>query len=189
VLFLSGVSAAPVWTFAIIILKSMGGTVRHIGYSSFTSALIQVPIVFFAGSFRRFRPEFRIFLGMLMYIIYIFGDSLTSSPDVFVILSGISGLGFGLLLPAMREYVFRIMPGKLATTAQGVCDAMNGCLGMLAGNLLFSLMYGAVSIPAILRIDAAILAAGLAVFTINALIMDRRERRCCEAAPCERAQR
>ena len=81
--------------------------------------------------------------------------------------SAINGAGFGLYLPALREYITKISPPELNTTAQSVSDAVSNCLGGMISGLMVGLLFDRLSIPFTIWICSGIQLVFLFIFVLS----------------------
>ncbi|MBR4039464.1 MAG: MFS transporter [Clostridia bacterium] len=140
-LFLIGLSIAPINNLKIVVLENVGGNVSHIGVDSFVSALTQVPFIAMAGLLMmiplraRFVSMALLPLGMILLVRF------ASSPAMVFAGSFLANVGFGILLPTMRDVTERYVDGDLRNLGHNLSDAVYNSFSSV-----ISLMYaGAVA--------------------------------------------
>lgn len=133
-LFGAGIASAPIMQLISVLMDNVGGTVSHVGYALFANAIMQVPGMLLAGKMQALSAKAKILFAAFLYMIAVFGLSIGNSPNMLLAFCCIGGIAYGVLLPSVRELVFRIVPKDINTTAQGVCDAVFMSLGGMVSN-------------------------------------------------------
>ncbi|MDO4459498.1 MAG: MFS transporter [Clostridia bacterium] len=141
ILFFDGFAIMSIGQMKALIFTSMGADPNaNIGYDGFVAGLAQVPMMFLAAKLTKFSPMARLAAGITLDMAMIAIDFCAVVPQMIFIGSIMSGLGYGLILPAMRELIASSTDDKLRTSAQGIGDAayisVSGILGSLASGYL-----------------------------------------------------
>ncbi|MDD3242557.1 MAG: MFS transporter [Eubacteriales bacterium] len=144
------------YTFMAIIMNQVGGSVDFLGYTMFASAMCQVPFMLFSRKMARFSPKSRLLFAGCIYAVTLVGMALAKTPLTLVLMSLLSGAGFGIILPALRELVETYAPADLRTTAQSVSDAVNVSLAGLLNSLLISALGDTAGVSVVLFILAGV---------------------------------
>lgn len=155
-LFLIGLAIAPINNLKIIVLENVGGNVAHIGVDSFVSALTQVPFIAMAGLLvliplrARFIAMAALPLSMILMVRF------AVSPGMVFVGSFLANVGYGVLLPTMRDVTERYVDKDLRNLGHNLSDAVYNSF-----SAVISLMYaGAVAdrfgVSAMLTLCAAI---------------------------------
>ena len=123
-LLLIGLAIAPINNLKIVVLENVGGNVSHIGVDSFISALTQVPFIAMAGLLAviplRVRFAAMAFLPLMMILLVRFA----SSPVMVFAGSFFANVGYGILLPTMREVTERFVSEDLRNLGHNLSDAI-----------------------------------------------------------------
>jgi len=123
-------------TFLPYLLESIGVPGSRFGIVSAYVALIEVPILVAAPALRRRIPLYALSLasaltwGIACVALGLFADSLLS----VLLWETFTGIGSGLIIAAMTNYVFTLTPEHLKATGQSLCSAATALAGV-AGNL------------------------------------------------------
>lgn len=123
-LLLIGLAIAPINNLKIVVLENVGGNVAHIGVDSFVSALAQVPFIAMAGLLslislrRRFAAMALLPLTMILLVRF------ASSPAMVFAGSFFANVGYGVLLPTMREVTERFVDEDLRNLGHNLSDAV-----------------------------------------------------------------
>jgi PPP family 3-phenylpropionic acid transporter len=160
VLLLTGVCGSTFQILAML-MKHAGGTVRHLGLSMFLSGMVQVPLMFFGGRMTRLTPRVRMIIGGGFYIATVLLFAAARQPAHAVIANTLSGVGYALIMPAMRQWVYELSTPETRTTAQGAADAALVSLGSMIGAGAVGALADGVGMPPILIAFAAAQAVGL----------------------------
>ncbi len=128
VLLLTGICATTFQFFTLMMTRA-GGSVALLGVTMFASAIAQVPLMFYGRYFARFSVKARVTAACLLYVVMGLFFAFATRPAHIVIGALISGVGYGIFLPAVREWVFSLSTQETRTTAQGMSDAVYMSLG------------------------------------------------------------
>ena len=120
-----------------LIIKKTGGSVIHLGYTYLLSAGSEVPTMFFSiWLLKRMAPKHILLIAIFMYIAR-FATVLYFHTSTAVMLTAImEGIGFGLMLTALRSYIFAVAPEHLKTMAFTVGEAFYINLAVIIGGIL-----------------------------------------------------
>ena len=133
ILFFAGYSSTALQQNKILLWEYLKAPISYQGYDNFFSAIFQFPFIFLTSFFSRIPAKARlasgIFLTFVMFIMVFFART----PQLVVAGSVMGGIGYGLLLPSMREIIVTSAAEKLRTTAQGLGDAVYGNLSGVIG--------------------------------------------------------
>ena len=163
VLFLVGLAIAPINNLKIIVFENVGGSVRHIGLDSFVGALTQVPFIAMAALTQRLAVRHRFRMMAFFPFAMILLTYLAVSPSMVIAGTCLYNIGYGILLPTMRDVTENHVKKELRNFGHNLSDAVfNSFSGII------SLMYaGAVSdtfgTGAMLCVCLAVSAAPLAI--------------------------
>lgn len=143
-LFLCSLAVSPITNLKIIMLERVGGDVSHVGFDSFASAMTQVPFFFFAGLLARVPLRLRYILMTSCSLLMIIMCAAAGSPAVVIAGSIVFNVGYGIMMPTMREVTEKVVPEKLRNLGHNLSDAvLNSFAAMVslvyAGDVMDSL--------------------------------------------------
>ncbi|MGH4050131.1 MAG: MFS transporter [Clostridium sp.] len=167
IILCTGISTSPMMQMMPLLMSNVGGTVKYVGFTMFASGLAQVPFMIFSNKLSFISAKKRMLLAGLMYFLSLILTSIAKTPDFIVFCSILNGVGFGLMLPAMREYIFQSSPKEFHTTAQSISDATYLSLAGIISNSLAGLMVDSVGIRALLVTCSLIQMIGIVLLVIN----------------------
>lgn len=142
--FLIGLASSPLMQFNALYFNAVGGTLSHQGIALCTSALLQVPIMLSARRMVHIPVRIRLMISAGMYVLCCVLIATARTPLQIILANVFQGVGYGLWLPTLREAVFSTAPRSMASTAQGICDAVTVAVAgivssLIAGNLIDSM--------------------------------------------------
>lgn len=124
--------------FSMYVVKQ-GGDLSIVGSLFFISAMSEVPFMFVANKWIKKIGMMKIILiastaNLIRWLIYFI------EPNLFIIYiaTSLQGIGFGLLLPAMMEYLRDIVPKNIFATAV----TLQTSIGFGVGNFMLTLIAG-----------------------------------------------
>lgn len=141
VLFMQGLAVFSMMQMKILVWESLGADVTtYQGIDGFAIAIAQFPVILMSSKFGGISPFKRLLVANICDLVMLTGICFTSAPQVVVLCGVLHGVGYGLLLPAMRQIIFESTSERLRTTAQGFGDAayvsISGILGSLAAGAI-----------------------------------------------------
>lgn len=128
VLLMTGICATT-YQFFTMMMNRAGGSVALLGVTMFASAIAQVPLMFYGRYLARFPVKARMMAACVLYTVMGLFFAFATRPAHIVVGALISGIGYGIFLPAVREWVFALSTPETRTTAQGMSDAVYMSLG------------------------------------------------------------
>lgn len=142
--FLIGLASSPLMQFNALYFNAVGGTLSHQGIALCTSAFLQVPIMLSARRMVHIPVRIRLMISAGMYVLCCVLIATARTPLQIILANVFQGVGYGLWLPTLREAVFSTAPRSMASTAQGICDAVTVAVAgivssLIAGNLIDSM--------------------------------------------------
>ncbi len=183
--FLMGMASAPINSFKISILRSLGGDISTQGLDGFFGCAAQF-MVFEAGILlARIPAAARMLGGACLLTLAILITANASGCGAAILASMLIGAIFGIVIPAGRELILKTVDPRCHTTAIGLMD---GCYSFLGGTV--AMLYAGALIEAFgLR---AMLLVCLAVSLVPLLLAwqacARQSRPRPSPRPCGRAQ-
>lgn len=173
-LFVFGISMAPLNNMKIVVLQNVGGTVAHQGYDSFLGCIMQTPFFFLAAKFKKWPQNLKVILAVISVTIMIVGDSLATNPFMIIAFDSLYFVGYSLFLPTYREITEEVVSPQIKTTAHGLCDSV---FASLAG--MISMCYsGAVidnfGMTAMFRLCTILALAACGITALFVIVNNRR---------------
>ncbi len=162
VLLCTGIASSS-YQIMPLIIDNIGGSVKWLGYAMFASALSQVPFMMYNRIIMRFRAEIRLITAGVFYILSLLLFSFASTPIAIVYINILSGMGFGIMLPAMRQIVYENSPDLLHTTAIGISDSVNVSMAGIISSVLVSSFVDNYGLMSVLLIFACIQTIGVLI--------------------------
>lgn len=123
-LFLIGLAIAPINNLKIVVLENVGGSVAHIGVDSFVSALTQVPFIAMAGLLVMISLRVRFVAMALLPLCMILLVRFATSPAMVFAGSFLANVGYGILLPTMRDVTEKYVDEDLRNLGHNLSDAI-----------------------------------------------------------------
>jgi len=160
--FLVGVAKFMIINFYPFIIKNVGGTQVHLGLAAAMTAYVEIPTFIISSKvIKKFNPRFVFLLAAVFYFIRTYMNYIATEPYLIVAAGALQAMGFGLILSMARQYILRIAPANLTTTAQTLFSAsyfgLSGIVSSLLGGYLIDYQgMSAFFIVSLLFIGAAI---------------------------------
>jgi PPP family 3-phenylpropionic acid transporter len=177
-LFGTGIASGPLFQMLTVVMTYVGGSVEHLGYCMSISAIIQVPLMVFASRMHRISAKRRIAAAVSLYAVSLAVEAVSGSWQIVVLSSAVNGAGFGLYLPALREYIEESAPRGMSTTAQSAADAVSNSLGGMIGGVMSGALFGCMPVPNAIWICVGIQMFFICVFIFCAKIGGKKTDRC-----------
>ena len=156
ILFFAGFSSTSMLQNKVLIWEHLHAPIAYQGYDSSISALFQVPFLFLTAILTRINVRIRLTIGIFFTFIMLLVVYFARIPQMVVVGSLLSGIGYGLLLPSMREIITTSTPEKLRTTAQGLGDAVYANLSGIIGCFLSGIIIDLFDIKTMVLISAIV---------------------------------
>jgi len=133
ILFLIGVSIAPLNNLKVVLLNNVGGNVSDIGIDSFFGALTQVPFIALAGRTQKLSLRFRYLLMTGLPLCAFLAALFAHGTYMIFFATFLLNVGYGILLPTMREVTEMNVPSKLRNLGHNLSEAVyNSFSGMIS---------------------------------------------------------
>jgi len=124
------------FTFLPYILQAVGGDNSLIGVAVGIEAFMEVPLLFLSALLiRKFKITRLIIFCGLIYSVEVVLFGLCSSPWHVLLVKAMHGLGYGLYLGCMVQYIYRLAPKGLAATAQTLVTC-SSAVAAIIGNFI-----------------------------------------------------
>lgn len=179
VLFLSSMTSAPINSFKIMLLQSVGGDITTQGLDSFVGCAVQFLVFEFAVLFARIPARVRFNISILLVTIALAVDY--CAPHYWVVILGtvITNISYGLIMPSVREIAIELVDAKYHTTAIGMMDAFYGFLGGAVAQLFVGRVAGAQGVKAMVMVCLVLSLVPLVVMGIEQMVSKGKERKRC----------
>lgn len=168
ILFLVGVAIAPINNLKIVVYENVGGHVAHIGSDSFVGALTQVPLIAMAGVLgrvplrRRYLAMTALPFGMLLLTRF------AVSPAMVMVGTCVYNIGYGFLLPTMRDVAEAHVDTRLRNLAHNLSDAVFTSFSGVVSLLYAGAVVDSFGVGAMLTICLVVAGAGVAASCLRA---------------------
>ena len=135
VMVFMGVANMPLLNMNLMIMENAGGSVTHQGIAiSFNTVAEFLTMCFFMKWISKASATRKLQLAGLLYLVsVIMIFSFKSIPALYVAYF-INGVGYGVLLPARRQFINEMAPENLLNRMHGVGDMAHNSVGGLLGN-------------------------------------------------------
>jgi PPP family 3-phenylpropionic acid transporter len=137
VIFLLYLGVQTAYNYLGLIIKDTGGSVRMLGLTYFVDAGSEIPAMFLSAWLLKQYPPRRLMIWAVLLYLLRFGLILYFREPLAVTLSSIiQGMAFGLMLTALRKYIFDVAPKHLQTSALTISDAVFLSFTVIIGGTL-----------------------------------------------------
>lgn len=130
-----GIANMPLLNMNLIIMENAGGSVTHQGVAiAFNTVAEFLTMRFFMKWIRTASSERQLQLAGLLYVVSTVMIFAFKSIPALYLAFFINGVGYGVLLPARRQFINEAVPETLLNRMHGVGDMAYSSLGGLVGN-------------------------------------------------------
>lgn len=121
--------------FLAIYMKDLGAEKSWVGLAWMTSALSEIPVLFFLSRYgHRYRELPLLAVACAVYAARFFLMSLVDGPGWIVAIQAMHSLSFGIFLVTALRYIQQLVPDEYRATGQAVYNmAWSGCAGLASG--------------------------------------------------------
>lgn len=176
--FLGGMGHSTIHNYWFLYLKQLESGETIMGLSLTIATVSELIVFFFADPLlKRFGARNLLFVALFWQVIRLLVYALATQPAVAIFFQLLHGPAFALMWAASVAYASQIAPKGLGATAQGLLSSVCFGLAMAAGGVLGGLLYEQVGLFAMYGWTAVILTAGLLIFTMIGLAVDRLSMR------------
>jgi len=137
VIFFLYLGVQTAYNFMGLIIKDTGGGVIELGWTYFVDAGSEIPAMFLSvWLLSKYAPRKLMIGAVLLYLIR-FGLILYfQTPIVITSASILEGFAFGLMLTALRKYIFDTVSPEVQTSALTISDAIFLSLSVMIGGTI-----------------------------------------------------
>jgi MFS transporter, PPP family, 3-phenylpropionic acid transporter len=171
-------------TFYPVLLRKLGGGNTELGIGLFLMAFSEVPVMFFYNRIaRRFKERSMICFSLFSYVVKCL--IIASAPNVLmlVLAQGLQMFSFGLLLPAVVNYINNITDSSTMVTAQLMYSSATYGVGAIIGSVVGGAIAQALGVRPMMFILFLLVVLAFALFTV----LSRNDRRAVMDDPCSQS--
>lgn len=179
VLFLSSMSSAPINSYKIMLLQSVGGDITTQGLDSFVGCAVQFLVFEFTVLFARIPARVRFTISILLVMIALAVDYCAMHYWVVILGTVITNISYGLIMPSVREIAIEVVDAKYHTTAIGMMDAFYGFLGGALAQLFTGRIAGARGVKAMVMVCLVLSLVPLVALCIEQMAYKGNGRKRC----------
>lgn len=121
--------------FLALYMKDLGAEKSWVGLAWMTSALSEVPVLFYLSRYgHRYRELPLLAMACAIYAVRFFLMSLVDGPAWVIAIQAMHSLSFGIFLVTALRYLQQIVPDEYRATGQAVYNMVwSGCAGLASG--------------------------------------------------------
>jgi len=164
-----GICSLPFNLALPILIQSSGGSIAVIGYATFANAMSQFPMMLMYRKYAWINPYILLQIALLLTILAYLTCLIFDQTEAIIIAQVFSGLGFGILLPTLRNMIFKLVDPSDQTLSQSIVDLIQISLAGIIGNVLVGWMIEVYSVSTVLISFIIILIGAEFVLTIGYL--------------------
>ncbi len=165
-LFLFHITLRCSITFLPMHIREAGGTSTALGVAIFVYSFAEYLIILFGGRLllRRLSYEQMFALALVFQILRQVSFVAYSSVPFIVATQLLHAISDGLYLKTFAEYIYSIVPRKIAATASSIAVALTFGLGSVFGNFVGGILIEEIGLRAYSVISGLVCVAGLCIF-------------------------
>jgi PPP family 3-phenylpropionic acid transporter len=164
-MFISNISLTPVGSMIAVTLKKLHGSAADQAYFLCAHALLEFPMMLLTYKLAQFiKPVNRLFISCVTYTVALVYIVVTQTPSGIILASALLGVGYGLFLPALREYVFAVAPKGRENAMQGVTDTVGNNLSAAIGSTAAGTIADVSGVPVLLYAAMVLQGVSTAMF-------------------------
>jgi MFS transporter, PPP family, 3-phenylpropionic acid transporter len=170
VMFMCWIATNASMSFLSVSLSAMGASQSLIGVASTVQAVVELPFMFFSGTFlRRFGPVKLLIVAMVLMVLRFFLLGWMPSPVWAIAINMINGPAFVFFWNSAVTYANQLAPNGMAGTAQGLVISTTNLAGVVSSPLS-GWLFDMLGPNGIFRVMAFLVLAALILFTIGNMI-------------------
>lgn len=153
-------------SFIAILIQKTGGDVSQLGLLWFVMAISEVPAFFFGAKLlKRFGDLNLYIIGMTLFTLRYFLDSLCVSFEFVIIIQLMQGITYTLFILSSFKYLYKITPKKMKASSMTFFAAVCGtggfigsiCGGMLLEHISIFILYKIIASMCLISLFGALL--------------------------------
>lgn len=159
----SGMGVAPVLQAAKYITND---NVKYMSWATFANAACEFPMMQLSRKLTHVPASVKLLIAAGMYTVSTSIMIFAGSLPLMILMYGVNGLAYGLLLPARRQLVAETAPEGTHNRMHGIGDAVYGNVGGFLGNTSSGHAYERGGVGAMLGLCAAYQAVSMALYAV-----------------------
>lgn len=170
VIFFLYLGVQTAYNYMGLIIKETGGGVVALGWTYFVDAGSEIPAMFLSvWLLSKYAPRKLMISAVILYILRFALILYFQTPIVVTLASILEGFAFGLMLTALRKYIFDIIQPEVQTTALTISDAVFLSLSVMIGGAVGGWIIQHYSAMALLSV-----CMGSAIIAFSLLLLGKR---------------
>lgn len=134
VVFFMYLGVQTTFNFQGVIIKSSGGSITDLGWTFFVGVMSEIPAMFLsAWMLARMAPRKMMVMAGCLYMLRYALIIYFQTPTIIMMTAVLEGFAFGLMLTALRNYIFAVVADDVQTSAMTVADAVFLSLTVIVG--------------------------------------------------------
>jgi PPP family 3-phenylpropionic acid transporter len=167
--FLIWMANAAAMNYLGIALLSLGASQSLIGFASVSGSLVEIPCIGFGSWFiKRFGLAKLLLAAIVLMILRYFLLGLMPSPGWAVAINIINGPAYGFFAISAVAYAQKLAPPSLATTSQGILNAIMS-LSMVVSSLLTGILFDRIGASGIFLCMSLCCVLAFILFSVGAI--------------------
>jgi len=149
-MLLYGICALPFNLVLPLLIQRTGGAVEVLGYATFANAMSQFPMMALYRRYAKIEALYLLVISVFMTILAYVICLTIERTEAIIVAQICSGIGFGILLPTLRNMIFRMVDPSEHTLSQSIVDLVQISLAGLIGNAMVGLIAQTLGVSAVL---------------------------------------
>ena len=158
-----GVANMPLLNMNLLVIENVGGTVSAMGVATAFNTVAEFLVMRFPRPYRNLTARHRMLLAGCVYIASTVMMGLAGSVWVLYIVYFLNGMGYGLILPARRQFVNEVAPENALNRVHSLGDMAYSNFGGLFGNQTAGLLIDSRGVRFMIGTSVCIQLAGVAI--------------------------
>lgn len=170
VIFFLYLGVQTAYNYMGLIIKETGGGVVELGWTYFVDAGSEIPAMFLSvWLLSKYAPRKLMISAVILYILRFSLILYFQTPIAVTLASILEGFAFGLMLTALRKYIFDIIKPEVQTTALTISDAVFLSLSVMIGGAVGGWIIQHYSAMTLISV-----CMGSAIIALSLLLLGRR---------------
>ena len=158
-----GVANMPLLNMNLLVIENVGGTVSAMGVATAFNTVAEFLVMRFPRPYRNLTARHRMLLAGCVYIASTIMMGLAGSVWVLYIVYFLNGMGYGLILPARRQFVNEVAPENALNRVHSLGDMAYSNFGGLFGNQTAGLLIDSRGVRFMIGASVCIQVIGVAI--------------------------
>lgn len=122
--FFFGLAVMPINTLKTVLIQNVGGDVGVLGLDSFFGAILQGVFIYISGIADRLSSHIRLLLVSVCFLLTCGLTFSAASPILIIAGTTIYNIGYGIMLPTVRQINEKAIPAGQKNTAHFISDSV-----------------------------------------------------------------